>query len=178
MTQPPFDEIKNFINAAWDGDVAGMNAFLDKYPDAQEITKGEPIGYTALMWAAQSNKPVSIALLLDRGAKIDARDKEGETPLMLAANRGHIEAVDVLLRRGADVLATDNQGRTASDIAQKQEKTQTAVMLDGAVAARRKAVEDAECAAREALERAENSFQDRMRAVARSGRFRLRGSTP
>jgi ankyrin repeat protein len=171
-------EIEQFMNAAWDGDVKGLGTFLDKYPDAVEITKGEPVGWTALMWAARGGSKDSIDLLLDRGAKIEALDAEGMTPLMLAGHAGSISAVQVLLDRGADPLAVDNKGRTAADCAREEKREITATMLEDAIAAKRQMLADAAQTAAKQVLNAEQDLQDRMRAVARSGKFRIRSALP
>src|SRR5262249_6424046 len=60
-----------------------------------------------------------VALLLDKGADIEARDADGMTPLLLAAG-GAVHApalVRLLLRRGADLGARTPDGRNARDIA-------------------------------------------------------------
>ena len=49
------------------------------------------------------------ALLLDRGAKVDARDGDGATPLHNAAIGGHAEVAALLLDRGADKEARDGE---------------------------------------------------------------------
>ncbi len=76
------------------------------------------------MWAAGYANDVPtddgvalVALLLDKGAAIDARDDRGRTPLMIAAGLGHDEVVDLLLRRGADRVLRDKGGRSAADLA-------------------------------------------------------------
>jgi len=48
-----------------------------------------------------------LKLLLDHGAKVDARDREERTPLMLACRSGHVEAATILLDHGADLNAVD-----------------------------------------------------------------------
>ena len=50
------------------------------------------------------------ALLLDRGAAVDARNSEGITPLYIAAQYGRTEVAALLLWRGAavDALAVDD----------------------------------------------------------------------
>jgi ankyrin repeat protein len=55
----------------------------------------------------------AIELLIDRGASVDARDREFEqTALMLAVREGHPKAVELLLARGADVDARTRLGTT------------------------------------------------------------------
>jgi ankyrin repeat protein len=61
-------------------------------------------GETALMTAARTGSAKSLELLLDRGAKVDARDKwYGESALMWAAAENHGDAVKVLIAHGAPV---------------------------------------------------------------------------
>ena len=54
-------------------------------------------------------------MLLDRGARVDARDPEFEqTALMIAVREGHTAAVTLLLERGADVNAQTRIGPDAA----------------------------------------------------------------
>jgi ankyrin repeat protein len=70
-----------------------------------------PIGETALMTATRTGLTDAIALLLDRGAAIDARDPEfQQTALMLAVRENHPDAVQLLLARGADMNARTRVG--------------------------------------------------------------------
>ena len=69
------------------------------------------------MTAVRNGKVDAIALLLDRGAVLDARDPEFEqTALMFAVREGHSEAVALLLARGADVDARTRIGPTPAFI--------------------------------------------------------------
>ena len=43
--------------------------------------------------------------MLDKGADIEAKDKEGNTPLMYASYRSHFLIVKLLLDRGAKINA-------------------------------------------------------------------------
>ena len=60
-------------------------------------------GSFATHWACFSNQPFALALLLDAGASMDARDNRGRTPLMVAAAvRGATDCVSLLLARFGD----------------------------------------------------------------------------
>jgi ankyrin repeat protein len=64
-------------------------------------------GATALHFAAASGSAAAIALVLDRGANVNAREPQwGQTPLMFAAGSGRTEAVKVLMSHGADARIT------------------------------------------------------------------------
>jgi ankyrin repeat protein len=80
------------------------------------------------MWAAGYEDGVgaraaaeAVALLLDAGAPIDARDRRGRTALMIAAERGHAEIVELLLARGADRALADKDGKRAVDLAASED---------------------------------------------------------
>jgi len=50
--------------------------------------------------------------LLEDGAKVNSRDRNGDSPLNMAAAKGNAELVDVLLRAGADVNLANLAGVT------------------------------------------------------------------
>ncbi len=177
MTLPPFDDIKHFMNAAWDGDMPGLDAFIQKYPGALEVTKGEPMAYTALMWAARSGQTESIETLLAHGAKIEARDMHGQTPLIIAAARGNMSATETLIKRGADIFATDEKGRNAADSARAAGMALTAALLDEAIRTRAEAQAAHVRAEQAALDLSAENFREHMRANARSAKFRLKGGS-
>ena len=59
-------------------------------------------------------------LLLDRGAKVDAIDGNGDaTPLYLAGMNGHTECVRLLIDRGADPSIETAWGTVAEDAEQR-----------------------------------------------------------
>jgi ankyrin repeat protein len=60
-------------------------------------------GMTALMWAAynEHDNPQIIRALLDNGAKVNIKDKNGLTALSWAMKKGHTETVALLLKAGA-----------------------------------------------------------------------------
>jgi ankyrin repeat protein len=71
-------------------------------------------GITPLMVTAMTpDGAIEIAkLLLERGARVNAKDWLGWTPVMHASYYGRIDLVKLLLKKGADVNATSNTGWT------------------------------------------------------------------
>ena len=70
-----------------------------------------------LLAAARKGQGKQVAALLEKGASIEAKDKNGRTPLMLAARSGHAEVVKLLLEKGASTAARDRDGFTAYGLA-------------------------------------------------------------
>ena len=76
-----------------------------------DVHTGQHSG-TVLHAAAQSPCADLIPVLLARGARVDARDRQGRTPLHSAAACARTQAVLALLSAGADVNARDRAGAT------------------------------------------------------------------
>jgi ankyrin repeat protein len=68
------------------------------------------IGASALHIAAAGGNVLAINFLLDNGASVDARTRNGQTPLMWAMRKNQTAVASLLLRRSADPNATDNEG--------------------------------------------------------------------
>jgi len=69
-------------------------------------------GATPLHWTALWDKPDTAALLLKKGAGINARNKLGKTPLHWAASCGNVAVAQMLIDNGADIGARDERGQT------------------------------------------------------------------
>ena len=65
--------------------------------------------------ADSADSPCVIAVLLDAGADIEAREYRGMTPLHVAADEGVPAVVAALLDAGADPKALDERERTPWD---------------------------------------------------------------
>nr|KAF6424888.1 fibronectin type III and ankyrin repeat domains 1 [Molossus molossus] len=71
-------------------------------------------GWTPLMRvsAVSGNQRVA-SLLIEGGANVNVKDKDGKTPLMVAVLNNHEELVQLLLDRGADASVKNEVGRLA-----------------------------------------------------------------
>lgn len=118
-------------DAAAENDLDVLTLLLDAKDNTEERIAGE----TPLMLAAKNGHVDAVKLLLNRGAKINARNpdtpdsKKGMTALMLAAQQGHDEVVRVLLEHGADTTVETRFGRTALDLASRAKKEETVRLL-------------------------------------------------
>jgi ankyrin repeat protein len=87
--------------AAVNGNATVIRDLLDAGADPNATL---PEGETVLMTAARTGSAPALVLLLDRGAKVDAREKwYGESALMWAAAQNHGDAVSILIARDAPV---------------------------------------------------------------------------
>ena len=94
--------------AAVNGSAALIAALLDAGGDPNATA---PTGETALMTATRTGTTDAMALLIERGASVDAREPTFEqTALMLAVREDHPAAVAVLIEHGADIDAQTRIG--------------------------------------------------------------------
>jgi ankyrin repeat protein len=104
------------------GETPVMMAALRGHADWTErlLERGAQLnrsGWTALHYAATGPGTAVVALLLGRGAALEAPSPNGTTPLMMAARYGPEETVDLLRARGASLTARNLQGLNAADFA-------------------------------------------------------------
>ncbi|MDD3050639.1 MAG: S1 RNA-binding domain-containing protein [Candidatus Cloacimonetes bacterium] len=69
---------------------------------------------------SKSVRIVVMEALIDKGAKVNIKDKEKTTPLMLAVKKGNSAAVRLLLSRGANIEMKNAVGKTAIEIASEE----------------------------------------------------------
>jgi ankyrin repeat protein len=85
-----------------------MRRLIDAGADPNAADAG---GETVLMTAARTGIPSALRVLLERGARVDAREPEfQQTALMIAVREDHDEAVGVLLAAGAAPNAQTRKG--------------------------------------------------------------------
>jgi uncharacterized protein len=97
--------------AALRGQVAWMQRLLDR---GAQVHKE---GWSPIHYAATGQEPKTVALLLERGAPVEALSPGKDTPLMMAARYGAEGSVDLLLARGASASATNERNLNATDLA-------------------------------------------------------------
>jgi hypothetical protein len=109
LDQGSKDELLNL--AARNGRVEIMLMLLEG--GAQPESK-DKVGRTPLMAAVQSHSADAVALLVQKGANVNARDSQDGTALLRAAGTyGTAQTVAALIAAGADVNAADRNGQTA-----------------------------------------------------------------
>jgi len=74
--------------------------------------KGGDYEGDSLLYAAEQNNCLSAALLIEKGADVNAKTNDGRTPLHRAAENNAAEAAALLIQHGADVNAKTDDGRT------------------------------------------------------------------
>ncbi len=120
-------DIDLLMSAASDGDIPGIQTFIDKYGAAHlDAVRGEPMGYTALMWACKAGNMAGVTYMLDHGASLERPDMNGETPIIIAAWMGRTELALELLKRGADDKRENNLGLNAAAKAEHHGHAETA----------------------------------------------------
>ena len=74
-------------------------------------------GWTPLHYAATGPEPKTVALLLARGAELEAESPNKNTALMMAVRFGPEASVDLLLAQGADLKRVNAGGWNAVELA-------------------------------------------------------------
>lgn len=116
--------------------LATLKMLLDRGVD---VNGTNVFGATPLMTAVASGDLAAVNLLLDRGAKIDARPNMdtdgfilggGRTPLMCAAYQGNEEMIKLLLKRGARVNESAVIGSALTQAAWSGQLNAARLLLD------------------------------------------------
>ena len=69
-----------------------------------------------LAWATMMGQTEAAKLLLQHGADVNGRNRDGNTALHLAIFLGHAGSAELLLKNGADVTARNDDGATPIDM--------------------------------------------------------------
>ena len=112
-TEKKYRHVRDAIE---EGNHAALGRMLASTPVDAVV---DPDGRTLLMVAVEETNLPAVELLVDRGAPLEARNRQGETALALAAAMGFQEAAEVLLAAGADANTRDIAGATPLDLAEE-----------------------------------------------------------
>lgn len=107
---------RSVCTAAKAGDILALKNHLSNGADPNAADP--KFGVTALSWAALEGKDEIAELLINAGADVNAKNRDGGTPLHAAAFMGQHEIVKLLLDNGVDVAAKTLNGETPLDSAQ------------------------------------------------------------
>ena len=100
----------NLWKAAAAGDLPAIKRALD---DGAKLNALDPqFGITPLAWAALNGKTEAAKLLIEKGADVNAQNRDGATPLHAAAFLGYPEMAKLLIEKGADINAQNHEGST------------------------------------------------------------------
>ena len=100
-------------SAVGSGDIETIKQQLAKGADIN--AQGGEYGITPLSWAALLEQTQTAELLIQRGANVNSKNRDGSTSLHSAAFLGRHEIATLLVQKGADVNARNNEGTTAMD---------------------------------------------------------------
>jgi len=118
-----YDLIKN-------GDLAGVQRAIENDPALLEETVTTSQS-TPLLWAVDNEcRKENIArYLIDRGANVNAQDKDGCTPLMFACQENQPGTAELLVNKGAKLDLQDKEGGTALMFACRNDQPGIAQLL-------------------------------------------------
>jgi uncharacterized protein len=128
VTLPSFAD--SIHSAASKGDLAKVKELLKQ--DPASIASTDNMGRTPLHVAAEHAQKDVVAYLLENGADVNAKDRNGGfTPLDLALSSFHAkDIVPLLLDKGADVNTASKQGLTPLDeVAMRGQKELVEMLL-------------------------------------------------
>ena len=105
------DEI---CEAAAAGDIEAVKAQLVKGADPN--ARDSELGATPLSWATLFNHFDVAEFLIQKGADVNARNRDEGTALHGAAFLGHADIAELLIQRGADLNARNDKGESPYDV--------------------------------------------------------------
>ena len=108
---------KSESNALCDAVRSGdLQTVKEQLENGVDINAGDSeFGVTALSWAALLDDTKIAKFLIEKGADVNAKSRDGSTPLHSAAFLGHAEIAALLIQKGADVNPKNYRNETPLD---------------------------------------------------------------
>lgn len=101
----------HLIGACYNGDMMMVKQIIDE--NINYIHSRCPVEYTPLIYSILGKHDRITKFLVDKGAYVNAKGKDGLTALMYSVVTDNPARTAFLLDRGADISATDKDGRTS-----------------------------------------------------------------
>jgi len=125
-----FSDSYNFLKAVKDRDGAKATELLGKGGPNLIDTPDFSTNERAIHLVAKDADLSWLAFLIQKGARLDVKDNQGNTPLIDAVRSGFMDGVRVLIAKGAQVNASNSLGETPLIIAvQKRDVPMTRLLL-------------------------------------------------
>ena len=96
---------------------SGNRNEVRKYANQVDINIKDSDGWTALMYATDTDDRKMISLLIELGADVNMQDNDGQTALMNAIFVNATKSANYLIKHGANINIRDNNGQTPLMIA-------------------------------------------------------------
>ena len=119
------DAVRALLDAGADPNIAGDDGTT---PLIFAAFGGAPLNNTLYREIANKQLP-TVQLLVERGAKLDAKTSRGSTALHMAATRAGNDVVTYLVSKGAGLYAKDGRGNTPMKSADSRGARDTAALL-------------------------------------------------
>lgn len=104
-------------DSLWSAAAAGdVDAVREQLQDEVDIEAGDPaFGITPLSIAVLHDQPAVVSLLIEGGADVNGRGRDGGTPMFGAAFLGRSACAELLLAAGADITLRNVRGESIRD---------------------------------------------------------------
>lgn len=125
-----FSDSYNFLKAVRERDGAKVTDLLGKGSPTLIDTPDGNTGERGVHLVVKERDLSWLGFLIQKGARVDLKDNQGNTPLMLAARLGNIDAARLLISRGAQINAANGLGETPLIMAvQRRDLAMTRLLL-------------------------------------------------
>ena len=118
MPSEEFDGLKPQANSIWsaaaEGNLKSLKEHLAKGIDINTKDDGS-LGITPLAFAILQDQTQMVEFLIQQGADVNAKYRDGGTALHTAAFLGQYEVTELLVQKGANVNTKDEDGDTPRD---------------------------------------------------------------
>ena len=126
-----FSDSYNFLKAVREANGEDATKYLNK-PGAPVLNTRDPsTGETALHISVKAHQDNWVGFLINKGANVEIRDRDGNTPLHDAALFGDVTAMNYLIGANARINATNSRGETPLILAvQRRDVTLVRLLVD------------------------------------------------